>query len=205
MLQTWSQFRHLESRNYTQIIFGFLLCWLQKWCDDEILTAISEFGWFYGDFFLTNYISSRKLNSRGIYRYLSNPERFLGVAGCWGAVLITHFSPYNLILAALWTAANIALVKLVEEPHVSKVYGTSERKSGVSKTLMGFKPIRRFSEIMDKMELRLVRHLTSNDSPFEEEASTSEGAQWNEVVQLALQSVTANLAPNCEFKLGDGR
>lgn len=205
ILQTWSQFRHLESRNYTQIIFGFLLCWLQKWCDDEILTAISEFGWFYGDFFLTNYISSRKLNSRGIYRYLSNPERFLGVAGCWGAVLITHFSPYNLILAALWTAANIALVKLVEEPHVSKVYGTSERKSGVSKTLMGFKPIRRFSEIMDKMELRLVRHLTSNDSPFEEEAPTSEEAQWNEVVQLALQSVTANLAPNCEFKLGDGK
>lgn len=203
VLQTWIQFKCTTTRNYTQIIFGFLLCWLQKWCDDEILTAISEFGWFYGDFFLTNYISSRRLNSQGIYRYLSNPERFLGVAGCWGAVLITHFSPYSMILAATWTIANIILVKLVEEPHVNKIYGTSGRKSGVAKTLLGFKPIRKFSEIMEKMELRLIGHLVSNESPFSE-TSLDERDQWNEVVEVALQSFTANLSPNCEFKVGDG-
>ncbi|SCU90212.1 LANO_0D07976g1_1 [Lachancea nothofagi CBS 11611] len=206
MLQTFFQFKTLETRNYTQIIFGFLLCCLQKWCDDEILTAISEFGWFYGDFFLTNYINSRKLNSQGIYRYLSNPERFLGVAGCWGAALITDFSPYNMALAAVWTLTNIALVKLVEEPHVYKVYGASDRKSGVTTTLMGFKPIRRFSEIVDKMENKLVEHLTSGEPVFEEEGGVvSNETQWEKLLQKALQSATANLAPNCELRVGDGQ
>ncbi|SCU77779.1 LAFA_0A03334g1_1 [Lachancea sp. 'fantastica'] len=207
VLQTFFQFRSLETLNYTQIIFGFLLCYLQKWCDDEILTAISEFGWFYGDFFLTNYISSRKLNSQGIYRYLSNPERFLGVAGCWGSVLITDFSFYNMALAVVWTVANFALVKLVEEPHVNKVYGAKPRKSGVSSTLMGFKPIRRFSEIVDRMESRIAEHLTCSEAVFEEEEEDLPGkseAQWNEMLQKALDNATANLAPNCEFKVGDG-
>ncbi|CEP63601.1 phosphatidylethanolamine N-methyltransferase LALA0_S08e06326g [Lachancea lanzarotensis] len=206
VLQTCLQLRSLETLNYTQIIFGFLLCYLQKWCDDEILTAISEFGWFYGDFFLTNYINSRKLNSQGIYRYLSNPERFLGVAGCWGSVLITNFSSYNMALAVVWTVANFALVKLVEEPHVNKVYGAKARKSGVSSTLMGFKPIRRFSEIVDKMESRIAGHLTFNEGVFEEEAEMSgkSEAQWNGMLQKALDNATANLAPNCKFDVGDG-
>ncbi|SCU83038.1 LADA_0C09340g1_1 [Lachancea dasiensis] len=206
ILQTCFQFKSLTERNYTQIIFGLLLCFLQKWCDDEVLTAISEFGWFYGDFFLTNYINLRKLNSQGIYRYLSNPERFLGVAGCWGTVLITDFSLYNMILAGVWTLASFALIKLVEEPHVNKVYGASDRQSGVASTLMGFKPIRRFSEIVDKMEARLVEHLTSTDSVFEDdETPRSSEPQWNEMLQKALESATANLAPNCEFKVGDGK
>ncbi|SCW00955.1 LAFE_0D01838g1_1 [Lachancea fermentati] len=203
VFQTIAQFKQIALPDYTQIIFGFILCFLQVWCDDEIMTAISEFGWFYGDFFLTNYIDTRKLTSQGIYRYLNNPERFLGVAGSWGGVLITNFSLPNIILAVLWTLSNIILVKFVEEPHVNKVYGALNRKSGVSKTLLGFKPLRRFSEIMDRAEAKVVEKLLSNESPLDEN-SHEDSSQWDDIVQLALQNVTANLAPNCEFVVGDG-
>ncbi|SCV00546.1 LAMI_0G05776g1_1 [Lachancea mirantina] len=201
ILQTWFQFRLYKSRDYTQVIFGFLLCSLQKWCDDEILGAISEFGWFYGDFFLPNYINTPRLTSQGIYRYLSNPERFLGVAGAWGAVLITDFSLESIVIAGIWTLTNIFLVKFIEEPHIEKVYGPSERQSGVKKTLMGFKALRRFSEILEKVETKLTESVLSNDVLTDDDGSHTDESQWEEIVEIALQNVTTNLAPNCEIEV----
>lgn len=207
-------------KNYmNDIIFGLLLCALQIWCDGEIRSAISDFGWFYGDFFLSNYITHKKLTSQGIYKYLNDPETVLGVSGVWGTVLMTQFSYYNLLLASLWTLTNLILVKFIERPHLIKLYGNdnANRQSGVQRTLLQMKPIRRVSEIVDNVERLIIKTLlktsgtnTPVDSDEEQENNKSNSLNeitlskrkdWNSVLEHALYNVSRNLRNNCELKL----
>lgn len=202
---------------YTQFIFGLLLCGLQMWCNSEIRSAISDFGWFYGDFFLSNYITSKNLTSQGIYRYLNNPETILGVAGTWGTVLMTNFSWENIVLASLWTACNFVLVKFIEQPHMAKLYGGKIRVSGIEKTLQGLRPWRRMSEIVDKMENIVLKSLTNHQEPIEKNSEkprrksttvsknriNDNPQEWEEAVEDAIENVTSKLAPYCKFDVED--
>lgn len=124
-----------------RIIVGGLLILLQIWTSSSIYSSIGDFGWFYGDFFLPA-MSNKTLTKSGIYRYLNDPERLLGVAGIWGAVLITY-SPYVFILAMVWTIHMSLHLAFVEKPHMIKVYGeqqVSKNISGVSLTLKQLLP-----------------------------------------------------------------
>lgn len=124
-----------------RVILGGLLIALQIWTSTSIYSSIGDFGWFYGDFFLPN-LSSKTLTKSGIYRYLNDPERLLGVAGIWGAVLITY-SPYVFVLAMVWTIHTSLHLEFVEKPHMLKVYGEQQvlkNVSGVSLTLQQFLP-----------------------------------------------------------------
>lgn len=198
--------KHFAAENYSKLIFGLLLISLQIWCNTEIRSAISDFGWFYGDFFLTNYITSRKLTSQGIYRYLNNPETILGIAGIWGTVLMTNFDWENITLASLWTITNFILVKFIERPHVKKVYGSSRRVSGVGKTLLSLKPLQRVSEIVDNVEHIIFRSIlhdepkrASTDSTLTKKRNNVK--DWENVVEHAIQNVTSRVTPNCEFEI----
>ncbi|GMM56500.1 phosphatidylethanolamine N-methyltransferase [Maudiozyma humilis] len=195
-----------NNENLTQLIFGLLLCALQVWCDTEIRDAISDFGWFYGDFFLSNYITSRKLTSEGIYRYLNNPEAILGVAGVWGAVLMADFARDTVALACLWTLANFTLVKFVETPHMEKLYGNQQRISGVGKTLLSLKPLKRVSEIVDNIEHIVMRSILSDSPPAtaksDDDAKRSSNVKdWKNIIESAIKNVTSRLTPNCEFDI----
>lgn len=228
ILQTVNQMKHcyynhnMENpikNNMDDIIFGLLLCALQIWCNEEIRSAISDFGWFYGDFFLSNYITHKKLTSQGIYKYLNDPETVLGVSGIWGTVLMTQFSYYNILLAGLWTLTNFILIKFIERPHLIKLYGddNANRQSGVQKTLLQMKPIRRVSEIVDNVERLIIKNLSktsgtstpldsdeeqdSNRSNPLNEMTLSKRKDWNDVLEHALYNVSKNLRNNCELKL----
>lgn len=209
--QTFSRIRSLYPNvEKTQLIFGLLLCTLQSWCNSEIRSAIYDFGWFYGDFFLSNFITKKDLTSHGIYRYLNNPEAFLGVAGIWGTVLMTNFYWENLVLAAVWTVSNFILVKFIEQPHMNKVYGEKVRIGGIEKTLLGSKTWRRVSEIVDKVEGVVIKSLLQNQ---EDHSALSDDAEdlkiqpgldmdnLEEAVEDALYNVTSKLSPNCSLEL----
>lgn len=124
-----------------RVILGGLLVLLQLWTSYSIYESIGEFGWFYGDFFLPK-LSYRQLTNSGIYRYLNDPERLLGISGIWGLTLITY-SPFVFVLAMLWTAHVTIFITFVEKPHMIKVYGeqqVSRNVSGVSLTLKQLMP-----------------------------------------------------------------
>ncbi|KAF1955817.1 phosphatidylethanolamine N-methyltransferas-like protein [Byssothecium circinans] len=119
----WTLLRH---------VIGVGLIALQLWVVKSIHEALGEFGWFSGDFFFDP--PSRNLTYSGIYRFLNNPERVLGVGAVWGIALITWSVPI-FYLAGTAHILNLVFLQFVERPHMQKLYGQSLRKtSGVSKT-----------------------------------------------------------------------
>lgn len=132
-------------------VVGVSLVALQIWTTVSIYDSLGEFGWFFGDFFFD---SSRKLKYSGIYRFLNNPERVIGLAGVWGAALITG-STAIFLLALLSHVLALVFIQFVERPHMQKLYGqTVRRESGVSKSFRRSLPSQ-FFEWQDNMDRML--------------------------------------------------
>ncbi|KAG9378388.1 Phosphatidylethanolamine N-methyltransferase [Pyrenophora tritici-repentis] len=114
-------------------VLGAGMIALQVWTAMSIYESLGEFGWFCGDFFFDP--PSKSLTYNGIYRFLNNPERVLGLAGVWGIAIIT-WSPAVFYVATTAHILNLAFLQFVEKPHVIKLYGENLREmSGVSKTV----------------------------------------------------------------------
>ncbi|KAK8191994.1 uncharacterized protein BKA78DRAFT_315532 [Phyllosticta capitalensis] len=110
------------------------------WTSVSVYESLGEFGWFYGDFFFDQ---TPKLNYGGIYRFLNNPERFLGLAGIWSA-------PIFFLLH----------IQCVEVPHMQKLYGQGLRQeSGISRTLKRSlpSPIRHWQGNVDREFIEAAR------------------------------------------------
>ncbi|KAK6600235.1 phosphatidylethanolamine N-methyltransferase [Botrytis cinerea] len=97
-------------------VLGAGLVSLQLWTAISIYESLGEFGWFFGDFFFDH---APKLTYSGIYRYLNNPERIIGLAGIWEHHTLT-----------------LAFLQFVEKPHMQKLYGRNLRsEAGLSKSI----------------------------------------------------------------------
>ncbi|RAL65720.1 hypothetical protein DID88_005388 [Monilinia fructigena] len=97
-------------------VLGAGLVSLQLWTAISIYESLGEFGC-------------------GIYRYLNNPERIIGLAGIWGAVFITG-SRAIFFLALLSHTLTFAFLQFVEKPHMQKLYGRNLRsEAGLSKSI----------------------------------------------------------------------
>lgn len=131
-------------------VIGTSLISLQIWTAVSIYDSLGEFGWFFGDFFFDH---SPKLTYSGIYRYLNNPERVIGLAGVWGAVLITSSSSI-FFLALLSHILTLFFIQFVERPHMQKLYGQSlRRESGLVKSIKRSlpPPLQKWQGSVDKM------------------------------------------------------
>lgn len=112
-------------------VLGVGMIALQLWTVFSIQESLGEFGFFYGDFFVDR---PPKLTYSGIYRFLNNPERVIGLAGVWGIAIIS-FSKAIFFLALLSHVLTLFFIQVVERPHMQKLYGRRLRKdSGISKT-----------------------------------------------------------------------
>ena len=131
-------------------VLGAGLISLQVWTSISIYDSLGEFGWFFGDFFFDH---APKLTYSGIYRFLNNPERVIGLAGVWGAALITGSSAI-FFLALLSHILSLTFIQFVERPHMQKLYGQSlRRESGLVRSLKRSLPphLRHWQGSMDKM------------------------------------------------------
>ena len=107
-------------------VLALALVALHIWTVVSIYDSLGEFGWFFGDFFFDQ---APKLTYSGIYRYLNNPERVIGLAGLWGAVLVTG-STAIFFLALISHVLTLAFLQFVERPHMQKLYGQDVRRQG---------------------------------------------------------------------------
>jgi phosphatidylethanolamine N-methyltransferase len=131
-------------------VIGFGLVALQIWVSVSIYDSLGEFGWFFGDFFFNQ---SPRLTYGGIYRFLNNPERVLGLAGVWGVALITS-SRAIFCLALLSHTLSLAFIQFVERPHMQKLYGRHLRQdAGLVRSLRRSlpPPLRQWQDGMDKV------------------------------------------------------
>ncbi|RDL31956.1 Phosphatidylethanolamine N-methyltransferase [Venustampulla echinocandica] len=131
-------------------VMGAGLIALQVWTGTSIYESLGEFGWFFGDFFFDQ---APKLTYSGIYRYLNNPERIIGLAGVWGAVCITWSGPIFLI-AALSHILTLGFLQFVEKPHMQKLYGESLRsEAGLTKSIRRSlpPPLKKWKGSVDKV------------------------------------------------------
>lgn len=113
-------------------VVGIALIALQLWTVSSIYESLGEFGWFFGDFFFDQ---APQLTYGGIYRFLNNPERSIGLAGVWGAAIIT-WSKAIFFLALLSHTLTLCFIQFVEKPHMQKLYRQSLREtSGVSRSI----------------------------------------------------------------------
>ncbi|CDZ96394.1 phosphatidylethanolamine n-methyltransferase [Phaffia rhodozyma] len=113
---------------------GFMLIALQLYSSDSTFSALGPFGWLYSDFFLADFYPPQ-LAYTGIYRFLNNPEKFMGGAAFVGIGLISG----SWIVGGLAVLSGVChwwFLSNVESPHMEKVYGDAVRKeAGVTKTL----------------------------------------------------------------------
>ena len=133
---SWKMYSLPPDWNYGMVllrhVLGASMVGLQVWTNVSIYDSLGEFGWFFGDFFFDH---CPKLTYSGIYRFLNNPERVIGLAGVWGAAWITA-SRAIFSLALLSHILTLAFIQLVERPHMQKLYGQSlRRESGLVKSL----------------------------------------------------------------------
>ncbi|CCH45701.1 putative membrane protein [Wickerhamomyces ciferrii] len=167
-----------------RFILGGLLVLLQIWTSRSIFQSIGTFGWFYGDFFLPK-LSNRNLTNSGIYRYLNDPERLLGISGIWGLTLITY-SPLVFILAMLWTAHVTLFITFVEKPHMIKVYGEQQvlkNVSGVSLTIKQMMP-ERVNNTIDSLYNRTFNKF---DDYLKKKRSQSESVSHRNALRPIIQ------------------
>lgn len=131
-------------------VIGIALIALQVWTATSIYESLGEFGWFFGDFF---YNGPQKLTYDGIYRFLNNPERTIGLAGVWGAAILT-WSKAIFFLALLSHALTLCFIQFIERPHMEKLYRQSLREtSGVSKNIQRSlpPPLQKWTGSVDKV------------------------------------------------------
>ena len=138
-------------------VVGASLVVLQMWTATSIYQSLGEFGWFFGDFFFDH---SPKLTYNGIYRFLNNPERVIGLAGVWGAALITSSTTIT-ALAFMSHGLALLFIQFVERPHMQKLYGQSlRRQSGLSRSIMRSLP-EPFSQFRGNVDKVLTETLDS--------------------------------------------
>ncbi|CAH0015417.1 unnamed protein product [Clonostachys rhizophaga] len=152
----WKMYSFPEDWSYGLVllkhVIGFSLVALQISVAMSIYSSLGEYGWSFGDFFFDQ--KAKLTYQNGVYRFLNNPDKTLGIAGVWGAALIT-WSRSIFLLALTTQLLSIYFIAYIERPHMLKIYGdrNMRQEAGITKFIKRSlpDPVKGWQESMDKV------------------------------------------------------
>lgn len=95
------------------------------WSFSSTFDILGDFGWFYGDFFMEP-PEHAKLTYTGIYRFLNNPDAYLGHFWMYAVALLCN-SWELLVVGFVAQSAHVVFLQLVEKPHLKALYQNKVR------------------------------------------------------------------------------
>ncbi|CAM1511483.1 Fc.00g089960.m01.CDS01 [Cosmosporella sp. VM-42] len=192
MAACWKMYSFPEDWAYGWVmlkhVLGAGLIALQLWTAFSVYDSLGEFGWFCGDFFFDH---QAKLQYTSIYRFLNNPERVFGIAGVWGAALIT-WSRTIFVMALVSQILTLYYISYIERPHMQKIYGRSlRREAGLTKFIKRSlpPPVKTLQESVDKV--------MDNTTQFVEDFLDTARPKFTAGVKTVVRDTSAlfNVAP----------
>lgn len=118
----------------------FMALGTSYWSSNSCYSALGDFGWFYGDFFLrqSSIENDGGYVARGIYRYFSHPDILFGKFWLHAIAFVSR-SKDCAAIAVLIHALCLAQLLVVEEPHMKRIYTRRIRRVGLMETLKKLK------------------------------------------------------------------
>lgn len=115
-----SFFKLTDFNNFgsARFVFGGVLLLAHIMLMISSYTALGDFNWSNGDFFVE---SKGTLRQDGLYYYVKSPE--LLMLGYWGAALVSY-SEVLIFLVLFAQVCEKLYIRYVETPHMIKLYGS---------------------------------------------------------------------------------
>lgn len=134
----FATFSFTSGLDMTYVVIGGLLIALNVWSSTSSFAAVGDFGWFYGDFFIPEQQFKSPLVYTGIYRYMNNPDCFLGHLAFYGMAVVSQSSTL-IVLAVLSQVSHFIFLNSVEVPHMNSLYSDQKvrRRGPISRQLHG--------------------------------------------------------------------
>jgi phosphatidylethanolamine N-methyltransferase len=130
----WPEMAHVLLNRWVYVcgfLFFLIMIGVSYWSADECYSALGDYGWFYGDFFLLSKDSDggEGYVARGIYRYFSHPDIVFGKFWLYALALVCGSSDVAAI-AMINHALSLAQLITIEEPHMQRIYQRKIKRSG---------------------------------------------------------------------------
>ena len=126
--------------------------WISKYALDESYTHLGDYGWCYGDFFLTSKaVYTKEGLYSGLYRYVTNPDVNLGKLWMYAIVIVCRSKVVG-ALVVLSHATFYLLLTLVEKPHMREMLGSVDGSSPLRKhsTMISEKLHAKFHKVRER-------------------------------------------------------
>jgi phosphatidylethanolamine N-methyltransferase len=109
-------------------LLGVALIAFSLWAKASAHRVVGDFAWYWGDFF---FIMEGELTFDGVFELFPHPMYTVGYTAYYGFSLICR--SYTLLIASLIAhMSQLLFLMSVEEPHIEKTYGPSERAQSPS-------------------------------------------------------------------------
>lgn len=173
----WSFAYFFNAYNMACFSLGLVLISLSIWSYSSTYDAVGEFGWFYGDFFISEDSFKQHLCYTGAYRFLNNPDCVTGYAGQYGLALIAQSWPI-FFLALGSHVLNILFLNLVEIPHMNKLYSQKELRSDAP-----------FPKVLKKLKKSVLPKLPPTLKEAQERMEKKVGKEVKKIRTKAMEEV----------------
>ncbi|KAK4529209.1 hypothetical protein CCYA_CCYA01G0066 [Cyanidiococcus yangmingshanensis] len=107
-------------------LLGAALIGFSFWAKTSAHRVVGDFAWYWGDFF---FLMEGELTFDGVFELFPHPMYTVGYTAYYGFSLICR--SYTLLIVSLIAhTSQLLFLMCVEEPHIQKIYGPSERAQG---------------------------------------------------------------------------